>query len=242
MYIDWSLTQMYNTIMAIATGVGLLLLTRFSRHLQRGKALSLEGWSIGLAVPGFILTLTGGGMTLTWPLSKIGFPFDDIIFGEPSLAFGVLLLAGAILLWRQANMLARSELQDKGPKEQAEFLISSLSSMARPLSYFAASMGLALISIAIAGMYYQLFAAPPEEPISGRFADYPMLEATFISSLFALTGIGAILLPFSLVNKNPAIAKIVGICWNITGVLFVLFGALNYFTHIGLIINTMLKP
>lgn len=238
MHIPWDTTQVYNTIMAVATGVALLLLVSFGRMVNRGISFSLEGWAIGFAIPGFILTLTGLHMTLTWPLSKIGFPFDDIIFGEPSLAFGVMLLGGSILLWRRSNLSSRSEASVQKPKEQAEQFISQLAEMVRPLSYFAAAMGLALISIGIAGVYYQLFAAPPEEPISGQFADYPWLEAAFISGLYALTGLGAILLPFSL-NRSATLNRLIGIFWTITGVLFTLFGAMNYFTHIGLIINTM---
>ncbi|WP_281281446.1 DUF981 family protein [Paenibacillus dokdonensis] len=103
MHIDWASTQMYNTLMSVATGVALLMLLRFGSLLRLGQHVSYEGWSMGFAVPGFILTLLGGAMTLTWPLSKVGFPFDDIIFGEPSLAFGVLLLAGSILLWRHSK-------------------------------------------------------------------------------------------------------------------------------------------
>ncbi|WP_055108743.1 DUF981 family protein [Paenibacillus ihumii] len=239
MQIDWSQTQMYNTIMSVATGIALLMLVRFSRHITRGEKISLEGWSIGFAIPGFILTLTGGAMTLTWPLSKVGFPFDDIIFGEPTLAFGVMLLGGSILIWRRSNLQLKAEQGGKEAKQPSGLLASQLIEMIRPLSYFAAAMGLALISIAIAGVYYQLFAAPPEEPISGRFADYPMLEASFISGLYAITGIGAILLPFSLATRNPMVTRIMGLCWRVTGILFVLFGAMNYFTHIGLIINTM---
>lgn len=238
MHIEWATTQMYNTIMSIATGVGLLQLVRFGWLLNKGRRVSLEGWSIGFAVSGFILTLLGGAMTLTWPLSKVGFPFDDIIFGEPSLAFGVMLLAGAIILWRMANRLLKNEQTTKDFTVDSKVILNQIVEMARPVSYFAAAMGLALISIAIAGVYFQLFAAPPEEPISGRFADYPMLEASFISGLYALTGIGAILLPFSLANRESFVVKIMGAFWTITGILFTLFGALNYFTHIGLIINT----
>lgn len=239
MHIDWSQTQVYNTIMSVATGVGLLILVRFISLMRQGKLVSLEGWSIGFAVPGFILTLLGAAMTITWPLSKIGFPFDDIIFGEPSLGFGVLLIAGSILIWRKANLVLNTDEKVKQTKEHKEQYISSIFEMFRPISYFAAAMGLALISVAIAGVYYQLFAAPPEEPISGQFADYPMLEAVFISMLYALTGIGAIFLPFSLEKRGEMSMKIMTVCWTITGVLFTLFGALNYFTHIGLIINTM---
>lgn len=239
MHIEWSNTQMYNTIMSIATGIGLLQLVRFGWLLKRGRQVSLEGWAIGFAVSGFILTLLGGAMTLTWPLSKVGFPFDDIIFGEPSLAFGVMLLAGAVILWRMSNKISKNEQMTKKFKKDSKVILDQTVEMARPLSYFASAMGLALISIAIAGVYFQLFAAPPEEPISGQFADYPMLEASFISGLYALTGIGAILLPFSLANRESFVVKIMSTVWTITGVSFTLFGALNYFTHIGLIVNTM---
>ena len=236
MHIDWAQTQVYNTLMSVATGVGLILLVRFFWLINQGNRLGWEGWSIGFAIPGFILTFLGGAMTITWPLSKIGFPFDDIIFGEPSLAFGVLLLGASILVWRKSNQVMRAE--EKG-KESNEQYITSIFEMFRPMSYFSAAMGLALFSVAVAGVYYQLFAAPPEEPISGQFADYPMLEAVFVSMLYALTGLGAVMLPFSLANRNSLASKIMIWCWSITGVLFTLFGAMNYFTHIGLIINTM---
>jgi uncharacterized membrane protein len=239
MHIDWSQTQVYNTIMAVATGVGLLLLVRFGELLRKGDRIFLEAWSIGFAVPGIILVITGAHMTLTWPLSKIGFPFDDIIFGEPSLAFGVMLSAGAFVLWQKSKLLPAGLEQSSPSKEKTAQLASHLTEMMRPLSYFAAAMGLSLISIAIAGVYYQLFAAPPEEPISGRFANYPLLEASFISGLYALIGIGAILLPFSISRSKPGLRRIIKFCWTVAGIMFTLFGAMNYFTHIGLIVNTM---
>lgn len=207
--------------------------------LNRGKSVSLEGWSIGFAINGVILTLLGLNMTTTWPLSKVGFPFDDIIFGEPSLAFGILLLAAAVILWRKSNLLLKSEELAKMVKEDSRKLIPDLIEMTRPLSYFAAVIGLGLIAIAFAGVTFQLFAAPPEEPISGRFADYPMLEATFISGLYALTGIGAVLFPFGLAKKESKILTVTGVLWAVVGVALALFGAMNYFTHIGLIVNTM---
>lgn len=242
MVIDWSVTAVYNTIMAVSVGIGLLLVLRFGSHLAKEKVGQLEGWAIGFGIPGFILTLTGAHMTLTWPLSKIGFPFDDIIFGETSLAFGVMLIAAAIIIWRKSNLYLKQGMNMNDMKLVSNTLMSELPYLLKPLSYFAAAMGLALISIAFAGIGFQLFAAPPEEPISGAFADYPMLEATFMSGLFAIIGIGAILLPFAL-NKgaNPNFAKVIRFLWTIAGIAFVLFGAMNYFTHIGLIVNTMAK-
>jgi uncharacterized membrane protein len=35
------------------------------------------------------------------------------------------------------------------------------------------------------------------------------------------------------------ITRVVGVLWMVTGILFLLFGAMNFYTHIGLIINTM---
>ncbi|WP_217587442.1 DUF981 family protein [Lentibacillus saliphilus] len=240
MIIDWSVTQVYNTIMAVATGVGLLLILRFGKHLMNEKVGQLEGWAIGFAIPGFILTLTGAHMTLTWPLSKMGFAFDDIIFGEPSLAFGVMLLAAAVLLWRKANLYMKQDINMKNTKVVSGLLKEELPILLKPLSYFAAAMGLGLISISFAGVGYQLFVAPPEEPISGWFHEYPMVEAVFMSGLIAITGIGATLFPFMLKdNPNPNVVKTITLCWKVAGIIFVLFGAMNYFTHIGLIVNTM---
>ncbi|MGN5650785.1 DUF981 family protein [Bacillus sp. Brlt_9] len=242
MVIDWSVTAVYNTIMSVATGIGLLLMLQFVSHLHKNKVGQLEGWSIGFGIPGIILTLTGAHMVLTWPLSKIGFPFDDIIFGEPSLAFGIMLMAASILLWRKSNLYLGQSIDMNDTKTVSETLKKELPYLVKPLSYFASAMGLALISIAFAGIKFQLFAAPPEEPISGAFADYPMLEATFISGLYAITGIGAVLLPFALnKNANPNFAKAIKYLWALAGVTFVIFGAMNYFTHIGLIVNTMAK-
>jgi uncharacterized membrane protein len=228
--------------MSVATGIGLLLILRFGSHLAKGKIGQLEGWALGFGIPGFVLTITGAHMIFTWPLSKVGFPFDDIIFGEPSLGFGVLLLAVSILIWRKANLYLKQGINMNDTKIVSTTLEKELPYLLKPLSYFAAAMGLALISIAFAGIKYQLFAAPPQEPISGAFANYPMLEATFISGLYAITGIGAVLFPFTLNTKpNPNVAKIVKFLWTISGIIFVLFGVMNYFTHIGLIVNTMPK-
>ncbi|MBD8836929.1 MULTISPECIES: hypothetical protein [Paenibacillus] len=86
--------------------------------------------------------------------------------------------------------------------------------MLRPLSYFAAAMGLALISISFAGVGFQFFAAPPGKPISGWFADYPMFEATFMSLLIAITGVGACIFPFFLKeNPNPKLVNTLKYLW-----------------------------
>ena len=227
--IDWAQMPTYNTVMSVAVGAGLILLVMLGRELLRspGKVV-VEGWSLAFGVLGAILTATGLHMTLTWPLAAGGFPFDNIIFGETSLAFGVLLLAAAFYLWTRG----RAALERADATEH-------LQAVARPVSVFVLGMGLGLVAIAVAGVTYQLFAAPPEEPISGAFAAYPLVEAIFMSGLIALVGVGAILFPFAVRSGGRAVHAVIGWAWGLSGVAFLLFGAMNFFTHIGLIVNTM---
>ncbi|ROO86213.1 putative membrane protein [Actinocorallia herbida] len=227
--INWAEMPTYNTIMAVAAGAGLLLVVGLWRRLaEPAGELHTEGFALAFGVLGTILTLTGLHMTLTWPLAAGGFPFDNIVFGEPALAFGVLLLGAGAYLWRRGRIL------EEHPERERH-----LAGLAGPVSVFVFGMGLACWGIAAAGIWYQLFAAPKEEPISGLLADHPMVEAVFISLLYFLVGFGAVLFPFALGGRRPGLAKVLLWCWAIAGVLFLLFGALNYFTHIGLIVNTM---
>ncbi len=102
-----------------------------------------------------------------------------------------------------------------------------------------AGLGLGLIAVGIAGMRYRLFAAPSQEPISGwYFAEYPWVEATFISGLWALIGLGALAF-FVGVNFARRWLHLAGWTWLVSGVVLIAFGALNFFTHIGLIVETM---
>lgn len=233
--IDWANMPTYNTIMSLAAGAGLLgIVILIKQMMSKPTEVSAEGWSLAFGVLGAILTTTGLHMTLTWPLASGGFAFDNIIFGETSLGFGVLLLAASLYLWRRGEeALTRPEP------------LAALAKVAQPISVFIGGLGLALFAIAVAGVKYQLFAAPPEEPISGEFAEWPLVEAIFMSGLFALVGVGAVLFPFAVNNIRNAATKITlpiritGIVWAVTGVVFMLFGAMNFFTHIGLIVNTM---
>lgn len=229
--IDWTEMPTYNTIMALAAGAGLLLIVLLGNALQRDRSFRAEGWAVAAGVLGTVLTITGTHMTLTWPFARY-FPFDNIIFGEPSLGFGILLLGTAFYLWKRAGTIAASE------DRAAEMAV-----IAKPMSLFVVGLGLACLAIAAAGVVFQLFAAPPQEPISGAFAEWPWLEAAFMSGLFALVGIGAVLFPFALRGfssrtRRNALTTIVGGVWALSGAVFLLFGALNFYTHIGLIINT----
>lgn len=232
--IDWTLMPTYNTIMALAAGAGLCSIATTIRKTAERKQINPEGWAINFGILGSILFFTGLHMTLTWPMAKY-FPFDNIIFGEPSLALGTILLFLAFYSWKRAEHI-----------KNAETPIAEMAKNLRHLRYFLYGLGLAMIGIAFAGVIFELFAAPPEEPITGLFADYPMLEATGISLLYAAVGISALLMPGILdkfADHYPqaytSTQKLVYILLMVDGTVWILFGALNYFTHIGLIINTM---
>ncbi|MEU0237308.1 DUF981 family protein [Nocardiopsis sp. NPDC006198] len=226
--IDWATMPTYNTVMSVAAGAGLLLVVALGRALLRGGRIVPDGWALAFGALGLLLATTGLHMTLTWPLAAGGFPFDNIVFGEPSLVFGVLLLAASLYLWKRGEALNGHE----NPAAHA-------AQVAGPLSVLVFGIGLAAFGIAAAGWAFMLFAAPPQEPISGVFGAYPWLEATFISGLYVLVGVGAVLFPFGLRSLGSGLWTVIGVAWGVAGAAFLLFGALNYYTHIGLVINTM---
>lgn len=231
--IDWLNMPTYNTIMCVAVGAALCSLAVIGKNIMQNKHIEPKGWALNLGMLGFILFLTGLHMTLTWPLAKY-FPYDNIVFGEPSLAFGILLLAFSFYFWQDSKLL-----------KAAENVLIPIGQIGRQFKYFIYGMGLALIAIAIAGVKYRLFAAPPEEPVSGQFAEYPLVEAIFISGLWALTGIAALLIPSVFnnfaegrINKTIVFKLSYSLIYGL-GIIFILFGAFNYFSHIGLIVHTM---
>ena len=229
----------YNTLMAIPAGLALVMLALMGRRLARGEAVHRHAWAAAFAGLGFILTVLGAHMTLTWPLSGPT-AFDNIAFGEPSLALGVILLVGSVLLgadrfWRESPDARVSDELTAGSWPR-------LATLLQPLSWFGAAMGLALIATAFVGPFFGPWEAPPQEPISGEFADMPWLENTFIALMYAGIGVGALLVPFALaprsLEKARGLLRTIGTLFAITGTIWVLFGAMNYYTHMGLTINT----
>lgn len=284
----------YNTIMAVAAGAGLLTLVLFLRELlgMRKPAadgavrpVAYDGWALSFGVLAAVLVTTGLHMTLVWPLDEL--PFDNIIFGEPALAFGLLMAALSFFLWRRRDELRAST----NP-------VRDFSETLRPLTPFIVGMGLACIAILFVGNIYTLFAAPEWEPISGYFSKWPWFEAAIISGLYGIIGIAAVLFPFAMskvVEANahryphvvtagsttgkraagaaptasasvadqdaeadreanaeaaravaateqaviPGLAKVVVALLVAAGLFLLLFGALNYYTHVGMIVNEL---
>jgi uncharacterized membrane protein len=242
----------YNTIMAVSAGLGLVLLVAIGYQFDRGRSVYRPAWAVTFAALGAILAVTGLHMSLTWPLSGPT-AFDNIAFGEPSLAMGVMLLAGAWLLGSRrfwpittASLSSASEPREAAFGDPAdEMTVESWPHLARllqPLSCFAFIMGFALVAIGIVGIVYEPWEAPPMEPITGKFNGQQWLENGFLAIMYAATGLGAILLPFALLRRTfseaRGVLRVIGVCWLVTGAIWAAFGTLNYFTHIGLTINT----
>ena len=242
----------YNTIMAVSAGLGLVFLVAMVYQLDRGRSVYRPAWAVAFAALGAILVVTGLHMSLTWPLSGPT-AFDNIAFGEPSLAMGVMLLAGAWLLGSRrfwpvttASLTSAIDPSDVAFGDPADEMTAAswphLARLLQPLSWFAFVMGFALVGIGIVGIVYQPWEAPPMEPITGEFNGQQWLENGFLAIMYGVTGLGAILLPFALLHRTfsdaRAVLRVVGGCWLVTGAIWAAFGTLNYFTHIGLTINT----
>jgi uncharacterized membrane protein len=235
----------YNTLMALAAAVGLLLILDLGWRLLNGKPIVSTGWVAAFTALGAIMAFLGGVMTVTWPLKEVApncCQQDNIIFGEPVLAYGVILLTAAYLLWRtsarwwlQHTTNAPSGLADDSIADEA--FVARLAVALQPLSWFVFALGLALIALAFAGVRFKLFAAPPTEPISGIASNHPLIEAIFISILYALMGIGAVLLPFFLRTLSRPLAKAIAVAWGIPGIVWLIFAAMNYYTHVGSLVK-----
>lgn len=217
-----SYMMLYNTLLAVAAGIGLIGAATLFRKLRQGSTVFAEGWSLLFAMTGFILTALGLAVTVTWPYHVPGTLDANILFGEPSVAFGVLLLAQAFYFWHERGALHLERLQR----------------MLKPVSLYVFGLGLVMTSCAISWVRYRLGAAPPVEPISGRFAGHPVLESSFLGILYGLIALGALLFPLALHRRSTKWGQLIYICWIIAGVVLLLFGAMNYYTHIGDLQNT----
>ena len=222
---------LYNTIVGLAAGVGLLLVAQLLKQLAQGEKVQPEGFALAFGITGFIQTVLGLTISVMWPYTKV--LHANIMLGEPALAFGVLLIGAAFFLWHKRDtVLDLGHATEKSAKASAYFV-----AVLRPVSVWVFATGLMMASLVVAIIYYQLGHAPPQEPISGYFGD-TWLEPGFLALLWSLISIGALLAPMAVAKWNSKGMKIVRLCWTVAGGLLVLFSAMNYFTHIGLLMNT----
>jgi hypothetical protein len=217
----------YNELVAITAGAGLLGFGWFLTHLVRGRRIDSEGWAGFFAVTGLLLLITGLHTTVTWPFGGNGFEYANIAFGQPAAGFGALLLFAAVYLWRHRALF-------DGPHETAnEVALRAL----RPVGVFVGALGLGMAILAIAFVRYQLGAAPPQEPISGRFGHLPLLEALFLGGLWGVIAVGALLFGAATVADRPTLLPWAVRAWVVGGLVLLLFGAMNFYTHIGMYVN-----
>lgn len=216
----------YNELVAITAGAGLIGFATFVSYLVRGKKIESEGWASFFGVTGLLLLVTGLHTTLTWPFGGDGFEYANLAFGQPAAGFGALLLFAAVYLWRhRVDFTAGVEANRQA---LAAF---------KPVSIFVGALGLGMAALALSFVRYQLGAAPPQEPISGRFGDMPVLEALFLGGLWGVVALGAILFAVALWTERPQLLTIAVWAFVIGGVVLLLFGAMNYYTHIGMYYN-----
>lgn len=217
----------YNELIAITAGAGLLGFAAFLTSLIGNKRIDSEGWAGFFGATGLLLLVLGLHTTVTWPYGGDGFEYANIAFGQPAAGFGALLVLAAVYLWRHRALFDA----DVEPANKA-----ALAAM-KPAGIFVGALGLGMAVLAIAFVRFQLGAAPPEEPISGRFGHLPILEALFLGGLFGAVAVGAILFAIAMWTDRPQLLRWAVWAWVIGGVVFLLFGAMNFYTHIGMYDN-----
>jgi uncharacterized membrane protein len=217
----------YNELVAISAGAGLLGFAWFLVHLIRGKRIDSEGWAAFFGVTGLLLLVLGLHTTVTWPFGGDGFEYANIAFGQPAAGFGALLLFAAVYLWRHRTLFA-------GDADAAG--TAALRAL-KPVAVFVGALGLAMGVLAITFVRFQLGAAPPEEPISGRVGHLPLLEALFLGGLWGIVAIGALLFAVAQLTDRAALLLWAVRSWFVGGAVFLLFGAMNFYTHIGMYYN-----
>lgn len=217
----------YNELVAVTAGAGLLGFAAFLSLLLRGRRIDSEGWAGFFGVTGLVLFATGLHTTVTWPFGGDGFEYANIAFGQPAAAFGALLLLAAVYLWRHRALF-------EGGVEPAR--TAALASL-KPAGIFVGVIGLGMAALAITFVRFQLGAAPPEEPISGRFGHLPILEALFLGGLWGVIALGALLFAIALWTDRPQLLRWAVWAWVVGGVVLTLFGAMNFYTHIGMYDN-----
>lgn len=219
--------------MGVCAGLGLVLMALLGKKLFKREVIAPEGWALALGSVGVILAFLSGLMATTWPLTVN--PPLNILFAEPSLLFGVLLVAASLFLWSQKHHFAALSGKQVTLSDEAYIYLRRVLS---PMSWVIFGLGLVLLFSAFAILRFTIVgSAPVEEPITGLLHDYPLIENTFFGLLYLLPAIGTLLAPFALRKPHSVLPRIVGYAWFFAGIAFLLFSAMNYYTHAGMLVN-----
>jgi hypothetical protein len=199
---------LYNTLMGICAAIILLTSADVLKRYHLGA--SQVGHGVVLLVTGIPLTILSLLMAVTWPLNVN--PPINIAFAEPNFFLGSLALIGGAGLIRGYQLRPDFDL--------------------KPVLWTISGIGLVLAAISAAIFRFNLVGdAPPQEPITGQFQGW---ENTAFGLIYLLAAIGCLFAP--LVERFWAYT-IVRYSWIFTGIFFLAFSALNYYTHIGMLVN-----
>lgn len=198
---------LYNTLAGFCAALVLFIAADILKRFPRGESVLGHGVALlTVGTPLFLLSLHG---TLTWPLTVN--PPINIAFWEPSLFLGALALVGGTTILRQLHL-------------RPDFNYG-------PMMWMITGVGGILLATSAAIFRFNLVGdAPPIEPITGQFQGW---ENTTFGLVYLLGAIGCLL-----VSKveNYWIYKLVRFSWIGTGIFFLLFCTLNYYTHIGMLV------
>jgi len=219
---------MYNPLMGVAAGGAMLLVPRMWAVMAKEpmpllliptRSVEASGWAASFGVLGLILTGLGGAMTTTGPLTEK--PYINQIFGAPCLMLGVLLLAAAWWLARTRSEIDLERMRD----------------VLAPVSWVVAAVGLVLAACTAAILRFDVVSsAPVEEPITGRLNGYPIVENGVFAAAYGLAAVGALLFPAAVRGRRWSWGALYW-AWTVAGGFFLLFSALNFYTHPGMEIN-----
>ncbi len=216
----------YNELVAVSAGAGLLGFAWFLARLIRGRRIDSEGWAAFFGVTGLLLLVLGLHTTVTWPFGGNGFEYANVAFGQPAAGFGALLLFAAVYLWRHRALFAGE------PDEANATALAAL----KPISVFVGSLGLAMGVLAITFVRFQLGAAPARSPSAAASATCPSWRRSSSAACGAWSRSARC--SSHRAAAEPAVVAAVGRrAWVVGGAVFLLFGAMNYYTHIGMYFN-----
>ena len=222
---------MYNTLIGVSAGTALILVPRYWAAV-RGEHVALRfvrdpvdasSWAAAFGVLGLLLTGLGFTMTVTHPLAEAK-PYIDTVFGEPALMLGVLLLGAA---WRIARRAEPPIDRDR------------IDGMLAPIGVIVFALGLVLTWCTLAILRFDVISsAPAAEPISGLLHHHPAIENTFFALvLYGPAALGCVLFPFAAQPRRRRIWLTLYWAWTVSGIGFVAFSAMNFYTHTGLELN-----